>query len=232
MAGPDALYAARQAARMWRPGKDAMIVEVWFDPGCPFTWLMSRWIAAVEPRRDLDIRWRTFSLLIRNDPPETSPWYAKQARARDLLRVVEAAAERGGTDRIGDLYTEFGRRIHHRGEIDFAVEPILEELGLDSGLAAALHDPEFDSRIEASMADGFGLVGDDVGSPLIGLDVHGGRVGFNGPILTQLPTLEEGLRLWDGLVLMSSTTGFWELRRARSEGPNIPAEAATVPTSG
>jgi hypothetical protein len=209
-----------------------MIVEVWFDPGCPFTWLMSRWIAAVRPNRDLDIRWRTFSLLMKNDPPETSPWYAKHARARDLLRVVEAADAAGGADRIGELYTEFGRRLHHRGEIEFALEPILEELGLDSGLAAAVDDPVFDARIAASMSAGFELAGDDVGSPLIGLGLSGGQVGFNGPILTQLPTPEEGLALWDGLVLMSSTPGFWELRRARSEGPSIPAEAVALPTSG
>ena len=77
-----------------------MQVEFWFDPGCPFTWLTSRWLVHVAPQRDLDVDWQPLSLLMKNDTPESAPWYPKHARGRDLLRVVEAARLAGSGEEI------------------------------------------------------------------------------------------------------------------------------------
>ena len=202
-----------------------MNVELWFDPACPFCWVTSRWLNSVAPHRDLDVTWRPISLFFKNDPPEDSPFHASTKRTRDLLRVVEAVRHAGHGDRIGELYTELGTRIHNRGELDFDVAEVLEGLGLDAGLADALDDPTWDDAIRASMADGLGLTGEDVGTPLIAVDGRRGRVGLFGPVITEVPDLDDGLRLWDGFVAMADTGGFYELKRTRTEAPTIPPEA-------
>ena len=38
------------------------VVDFWFDPICPYSWIGSRWLVEVERRRPLDIRWHTMSL--------------------------------------------------------------------------------------------------------------------------------------------------------------------------
>jgi hypothetical protein len=202
-----------------------MFVEFWFDPGCPFTWVTSRWLQQVAPERHVVISWRPLSLLIRNQTPEDKPWYVKHRRGRDLLRVVEATRAAGHADRLGELYTEFGRRIHNRGELDFDVAAVLDELGLERSLADAIEQESWDEAIQAAMADGASLAGEDVASPLIAVEARNGRVGYSGPILTELPSAADGLELWDGFVKMAGTPGFWELKRQRTAAPTPPPES-------
>lgn len=209
-----------------------MHVDVWFDPGCPFTWITTRWIDRVAPERALDITWRPLSLLIKNDTPETSPFYSKVRRTRDLLRVVEAVRDAGHGDRIGEIYTEFGRRIHHRDELDFDVAAVLDELALDPALAGALDDPRWDEAISAAMSEGLELAGQDVGTPLVAIDGRHGRVGFSGPILTRLPEQPEAVDLWDAFVLVANIRGFWEIRRTRTEGRRRPPSRCSTADGG
>ena len=200
-----------------------MDVTFWFDPACPFCWMTSRWIRSIAPARDLQVDWQPISLLFKNDMGPDHPFFAGASRTRDLLRVVEAVRADGHADRIGDLYTAFGRFIHHEGRPDFDVAEVLASLGLDPGLASALDDESWDGAIRDAMAVGLGLTGTDVGTPLIAIDAPGGgRVGFFGPVLTEFPAGEAGLRLWDGYVAMITTPGFYELKRTRDRPPEQP----------
>lgn len=201
-----------------------MQIDVWFDPGCPFTWITSRWVHRVAPHRDLEVTWRSFSLLVKNDPPESSPFHPKVRRTRDLLRVVEAVREAGHPERVGELYTAFGRAIHERGELQFDVGAVLAGMSLDAGLSLAVDDERFDEAIRSSMASAIELVGPDVGVPIIAVDGRNGRVAFAGPVLTRLPDEADALDLWDGFVMVASTPSFWELKRTRTEGPTIPPD--------
>jgi len=45
----------------------------YFDPGCPWTWMTSRWLVAAAQERALDIRWRTFSLALLNEDRPLPP---------------------------------------------------------------------------------------------------------------------------------------------------------------
>jgi 2-hydroxychromene-2-carboxylate isomerase len=200
-----------------------MDVTFWFDPACPFCWMTSRWVRSVAPARDLRIDWQPISLLFKNGFEPDHPYYGRVARTRDLLRVVEATRAAGHADRIGELYTEFGRRIHHEDRQDFDVAEILSSLGLDPALAGALDDDGWDATIRAAMDAGLALTGTDVGTPLVAIAGGGGeRVGFFGPVITEFPTGEAALRLWDGFVLMITTPGFYELKRTRDRMPGKP----------
>jgi hypothetical protein len=202
-----------------------MNIEFWFDPECPFCWLTSRWLNDVAPHRDLQIDWKPMSLLFKNNPPAGSRRSVRWGRTRDLLRVVEAVRAAGDADRIGSLYTEFGRHIHNRDELDFDVEASLEAVGLDAKFASALDDGSFDAVICESMDDGLGLTGTDVGTPIIALTTEqAGRVGLFGPVMASRPEPADALELWDGFVKMIAVPGFYELKRGRADGLEIPPE--------
>jgi hypothetical protein len=46
-----------------------------------------------------------------------------------------------------------------------------------------------------------------------------GGVSFFGPVVTPAPKGEDAGRLWDGVVLVAGTPGFYELKRTREQGP-------------
>ena len=204
-----------------------MDVDIWIDPVCPFCWVTSRWLVQVAPERDLDITWRSISLFVKNGMAEEPehPLHAPTSRTHQLLRVMEAMRDAGGADRIGDLYTEFGRHIHHRGELEFEVADLLARLGLDPELAEALTDERWDARIAEHMDEVFELAGDDIGTPLIAVDGQSGRVALFGPVIVDVPDPADSLDLWDGFMKMVDVPGFFELKRTRTHAPNIPHES-------
>lgn len=202
-----------------------MKVQFYIDPICPFCWQTSRWLVKVAPHRDLEIDWQPISLFFKNDPSPDSEYYEPTLRSLGLLRLLEAARNAGLADRIGDLYTEFGRHIHNRQDLDFDVVAVLTELGLDASLADALEDESLDSQVRSAMDAGLALVGDDVGTPIIVTESGGREVGLFGPVITKMPTLEDSLRLWDGYATMVSIDGFFELKRTRMDLPTFPPES-------
>ena len=65
-------------------------------------------------------------------------------------------------------------------------------------------------------------VGTDVGTPVIhapGPD--GEHVAFFGPVVTPAPKGEAAGRLWDGVLLVAGTPGFFELKRTRDARPDL-----------
>jgi hypothetical protein len=198
-------------------------VRTWFDPLCPWAWLTSRWLLEVEQVRPVDLRFHVMSLAVLNEHRDTNPANAeRRARAWGPVRVCVAAADRYGEEVLRDLYTAMGTRIHlgkQRVSRDL-YEQALVDARLDPGLAAAADTTDHDKALRASHEAGMAPVGLDVGTPVIHTSGPDGQpVAFFGPVVTPAPKGEAAGRLWDGVLLVSATPGFYELKRTREQGP-------------
>jgi 2-hydroxychromene-2-carboxylate isomerase len=197
-------------------------VPFWFDPLCPWAWITSRWILEVEQVRLVRADWRIMSLaylnlIQREGKGLTDDYRDLMVRAWGPVRVCAAAAEHHGHGILGPLYTALGTRLHnHRRRDDPAVIPeALAEAGLPGSLAAAAASTEFDQLIKDSHDEAFNEVGLDVGTPVLRI---AGTALF-GPVVTPAPRGEAAGQLWDGLVLIAKTDGFFELKRSRDRKP-------------
>jgi hypothetical protein len=204
-----------------------MQLEFWLDPACPWCWVTSRWVNDVAPHRGVDVTWKPISLKVKNDVQPDSPFYDAVVYTHGLLRVLESVRAAEGDGPLGNLYTVYGEHIHHQQDRTVSAADLLAEAGLDTKHAAAFDDESWDAAIQASMDDGLGLVGNDVGTPILAwTDDTGKRVGFFGPVISRRLATDQALRLWDGLMLAASVEGFWELKRTRTEDPDFTPPAA------
>lgn len=196
-------------------------VRFWLDPVCPWCWVTSLWIREVAPQRDLEITWEPISLLVKNQTTEDSPWYGAVKWSFGLLRVLESVRAKDGNAAVGDLYLEYGRRIHHDDVREWDVREALVAIGLDTAHAAAYDDESWDAEVLRRHEEGLALVGNDVGTPIISVhNADGVEVGIFGPVITSIPAGDAAAQLWDSVVFLSTLPEFHELKRTRTTGPN------------
>ena len=200
--------------------------DMWFDPKCPWAWNTSRWLLEVEQVRDVRVRFHVMSLwLLNRDRTDLEEWYAEWlSNTLGPVRVLIAAEQKYDTPILRDLYTAMGNRIHHDKT------PIgpqlyvdsLAELGLASELADAANSSEYDDALQLSHDAGLRPVGENLGTPAIHVPGADGQVNaFFGPVVTPVPRGEVAGQLWDGVLLVSATPGFFELKRGRTGPPRV-----------
>jgi protein-disulfide isomerase-like protein with CxxC motif len=202
------------------PDTDTAIetVDFWFDPLCPWAWITSRWVLEVVPQRPIEPRWHIMSLAYLNEDKDISEDYRKMlSTAWGPVRVCMAAAQKYGDDVLGPLYTALGRRFHDEGKPREreTIEEALAEVGLPVELADAMDDSGYDEALKKSHHEGMDQVGYEVGTPVI--SVNG--VAFFGPVVTPIPRGAAAAKLWDGVLAVASTDGFYELKRTRDRRP-------------
>ena len=163
-------------------------LEFFFDPICPFCWVTSRWVVAVQGQRDLDVTWRPLSLALLNEGisyeerKQASPEYPdSHRRGLEMLRVVHAAREAHGPEVVGDLYTALGelvwdadapegddfRAVMHEMAMVRDLRPALERVGLPADLAGAAGDEARDDDLRAETQEAVDRCGGGVGTPIL-----------------------------------------------------------------
>ncbi|WP_298347401.1 disulfide bond formation protein DsbA [Ferrimicrobium sp.] len=201
-------------------------VDLWVDPICPYAWMTSRWLLEVERVRPIVAQFHVMSLSVLNEGRENLP--ERYQRLLDIgwgpVRIAIAVEENYGPEALRSLYEALGTRLHPLGR-DIDRELYLEalsEVGLPASLADVAKSTDFDRALRASHHAGMDPVGDEVGTPVIHAPgVSGETVAFFGPIVIPAPKGEAAGRLWDGVLLVAGTDGFFELKRSRTREPTF-----------
>ena len=195
------------------------MADLWVDPLCPWAWMTSRWLVEVEKLRPIDVRFHVMSLSVLNSGREDLPERYKQSLQRGFgpVRVLIAAKQQHGEQVVRPLYEALGTRRHLQKE-EFTRETIvaaLTEVGLPASLADAADTDAYDEALRESHHAGMDQVGMDVGTPVIATE----GVAFFGPVVSPAPKGEAAAKLWDGVLLVAGTDGFFELKRTRTREP-------------
>ena len=192
-----------------------------FDPGCPWTWMTSRWLLDAAAQRNIDIQWRNLSLGVLNAGKEVPEQYrAAMAAGAAAHRVIAALVAADRNDLVEAFYTEYGRKVFHDGSHP-SVE-LVREVAATAGAqewAIAADDESWDEAVAQSTHRAIGLAGPDVGSPV--LSFGDPEIGVFGPIVSPPPTGSDAVRLLEHVLEAAAIPGFFELKRGRRGGPQF-----------
>jgi len=201
------------------PEQENTVVDFWFDPICPWAWIASRWIGEVEKVRPVTAQWHVMSLSVLNSGKDDISDQYKQLLATGWgpVRICIAAEQQYGPEVLGKLYTALGTKFHQeKAPRERATyEAALKEAGLPISLADAAESTEYDEALKASHKDGMDRVGYEVGTPVI--SVKGTSI--FGPVVSPIPRGDAAAKLWDGVLAIAETDGFFELKRSRTRDP-------------
>jgi hypothetical protein len=202
-----------------------MRVDLFVDPACLWSWLTSQWLVEVAPKRNLEVRWRPYSLLLRDGPEGLEDWKAVVWGASlRALRVMQAldADDPDGVRRFYEAVVTSGVADYNARRPPFQnLEGALEAAGLASTYASAADEAARDEEIRRFMAEASAVVGEGVGTPALVLHSDP-PVGLLGPLVSPPPTGVEAVRLWDAVVAFTTVPGVLELSRPRPQRPKVP----------
>lgn len=209
------------------------VVDLWFDPVCPYSWTASRWLHEVRRRRPLVVRPHLMSLYLLNEHrTDVAPSYRHNVeQSRGPARVAAAVAERCGAAAVEGFYTAFGELVFDvwrrpsAAEYQEVVAAVLPRLGLPDDLADAMGSEEYDDALRLSHDAGVALVGGEAGTPITSID----GVAFFGPVLNAIPHGDEALTVFDGALLLAGYPQFYELKRTRVSPPVFTDRSTTWP---
>jgi hypothetical protein len=183
--------------------------------------MTSRWVLEVEQIRSINTRWHLMSLaylnLVLHKGEGLSEKYLELLeQSRGPVRIIAAATVEHGEDIMLPLYTALGTRFHNQQRQDpEAIAEAVAEVGLSPSLLNAATSTDFDEAIRISHHLGMDQVGFDVGTPVISVEGNA----FFGPVVSPTPRGEAAGRLWDGVLAVAGTDGFFELKRTRDRPP-------------
>jgi hypothetical protein len=177
----------------------------------------------VEQVRPVRTHWHVMSLAYLNLTQHggeglDKDYLERMEQAWGPVRICAAAEAERGSEILLPLYTALGTRFHNEQRRDEkAAADAVTEVGLPLSILDAATSTEFDEAIKASHHKGMDQVGLEVGTPVISVEGNA----FFGPVVTPIPRGDAAGRLWDGVVAVAGTDGFFELKRTRDRSPSF-----------
>jgi hypothetical protein len=200
-------------------------VDLFVDPACMWSWLTSRWLFEVAPRRGLQVRLRSYSLLLRDGSEGLEGWKAALWGASHRAVRVMQALHTDDPDGVRGFYEALltqSLAAHGGGGPPFQdLKGALAAAGLAPTYAATAADAAWDEPIRRSMGEAFAVVGQGVGTPALVLRLDP-PVGLHGPLVSPPPTGTDAVRVWDAAVAFATMPGVLELSRPRPRRPKVP----------
>jgi 2-hydroxychromene-2-carboxylate isomerase len=193
------------------------VIDFYFDPMCPYAYQTSVWIRRVRTQRDLDIRWRFFSLEEINRPEgKRHPWERPFAYGWTPMRVA-AWLRRIDNDLCGAWYEVAGHALHIEArrpyDADIARE-LLASIGApDDAWDAALADPTTHDEVRADHEHAVAAHG-GFGVPIIVFPT--GKAVF-GPVVVPAPEGDDAVALWDLTEAYTRIAGLYELKTPKTD---------------
>lgn len=192
-----------------------------FDPLCPWAWITSRWAVRMEELGEVEVEWRLFSLGAVHVPQGEEVPDEPIGPSGMALQLLAQARRLEGNPGVGRLYTTMGTAAHVRRQ-SIADEEVLarawEEAGFDpAGREAAAADLTLwqqvltEHRAAVAACQAFGV-------PTMILD-GGSGPGIFGPILTEVPSDDEGRELLRDFLRLTRRGYFFEVKRDREGHP-------------
>ena len=199
-------------------------VQFSFDPLCPWCYQTSRWAIRLEELACLELRWAVFSLELNGFSKPLDLFDPARSRSAPALRTAVTVRSELGEGPCGRFYAALGKRYFFGLEelsLSSTIEASLVDAGISPALAGrAVGDP---STWDTVLAEHQRLV-DEVGAfgvPTIRLQ-GGAGPGIFGPVLSEPPPDEEAVELWQHTAWLARHPGFYELKRSRTDGPDLP----------
>ena len=202
-------------------------VKFHFDPRCPWCYQTSQWVRRLEELGTIEADWGVFSLEVVNAAEGVDP-ETIDAKSGPALRTAIAIRDSVGSKAIGPFYKALGKRIWEVSppmtDMVEVCREALAEVGLDPTLVdQALDDPktwlavleEHNELINGTQS--FGV-------PTIVLDGGAGPAIF-GPVIADMPDDATAVELWEHVSWLTRNESFFELKRDRTRGPDLPAWA-------
>lgn len=194
----------------------------YFDPICPWCWNTSRWIKEVQKVERLNVIWKSFSLFEKNKNTMSKEYLDQTEKTHKMLRMIEAARDKYGDEVVDEMYTKLGILVHYKKttakkDIESQIIKYDKQYLLNS-----LDDPKWDKVILSSMESAFDVVGEDVGTPIIIFNSSKKKLGYFGPVITEVPRGDDAISLWRNFENLCEYSHFYEIKRTRTEDVKIP----------
>src|SRR6266581_3612741 len=147
----------------------------------------------------------------------TSRWLLEVEKVRPVVprwHVMSLAVLNENKEGLPERYKEAMARSWGAVRVCIAAEQKFGP-GVLGPLYTAIGTRYHHEKAERNRATIEAAVGDDVGTPVISV----GDLAIFGPVVSPIPRGEAAGRLWDGVMLIAGTDGFFELKRSRTREP-------------
>lgn len=193
-------------------------VDCWLDPSCPLTWRTAQWLFRLSELRMIKTDWHLMSLSVLNEGRDDDPEGDPEGYLWVPVRICAAVLAGHGTEALLRFYRAlWERQPGNESEYDWLNDfhSALRSAGLPEDLVAAGGTEEFDQAIRDSHAEGVGLVGPGLGTPVIRLRDGAVDRAFFGPVITAAVDDDDAARLWQAVSGLASVSAFTELKTGR-----------------